>query len=521
MTTNEKESDANIQSIHADRRVTLGVFLDSEIEDMPCDWTAEFGSFHMIVMGAKGSGKSSVAANLASEHQKLGFEIFAVDIRDEGAGLRSFLAANNRTEIAAKTIPSAATLISEIATICETSDLGADSIGRVLLIDNLSSLTETKLSDSVNTTLEKAKIINSLAAIALKGQNCNVCLIVTDDNEAEKNRVWCDTEAEYGFDRISLALSDKPLHKPYSHPGSSFAAGFLMQKRYDFQPQPIGFSMHPQSEKEYPIVSDFHRRTYVSGDKNKWNRIPLGVLEDFCLDPDNTQAIWDLKESPHMLIAGDTGSGKSSLMLHIFSECIARGFEISLIDGNENPDFLFRDVFRFGAVKYYAEDIDLAENLLTSAYEEIKYRLNAIRKAKRAFWADMPDRKRLPPKAIFIDEIVSLLSTDNLAKRSEVHSKLMRIAREGRAAGVHLIAATRNPNHLMLKGDFGNNFSARVIMGSPLFPIDDKFSNSQNLPEGSGMFSQILTDTPANVRFFWAGTPEEIAENSRDFAVNF
>ena len=517
MTTNENESDANMQSIHADRRVALGMFLDSEIADMPCDWTPEFGSFHLIVMGAKGSGKSSVAANLASEHQKLGFEVFAVDVKDEGSGLRSFLDANGRTEIAAETLPSAATLISDIATICETSDLGADSIGYVLLIDNLSSLTQTRLSDSVNTALERMKIRNSLAAIALKGQNCNVCLIVTDDNGSEMNRVWCDTEAEYGFDRISLALSEKPLQEPHSHPDSSFAAGFLMQKRYDFQPQPIGFSMHPQSEKEDPIVLDFHRRTYVSGDKNKWNRIPLGVLEDFCLDPDETQAIWDLKESPHMLIAGDRGSGKSSLMLQIFSECIARGFEITFIDVNEKSDFLFRDVFRFGAVRYYAEDIGLAENLLTSAYEEIKHRLNAIWKAKRVFWADMPDGKRLPPKAIFIDEITSLF----LAQRNEGYSKLMRIAREGRAAGVHLIAATRNPNHHMLKGDLGNNFSARVIMGSPLFSIDDKFSNSQNLPEGSGMFSQTLTDTPASVRFFWAGTPEEIAENSRDFAVNF
>jgi DNA segregation ATPase FtsK/SpoIIIE, S-DNA-T family len=187
--------------------------------------------------------------------------------------------------------------------------------------------------------------------------------------------------------------------------------------------------------------------------------------------------------SPHLLIGGTTGSGKSVAL-----ETILRGMTVHyapdrlrlvLIDpkGTELVDFE-------GSTHVSGEigiDADDAIHALTAAVDEMQHRY-VLMKERRS--RSLPDYNavvevsdRLPWRVVVLDEYADLTSDPDDKKETE--ALLQRLAQKARAAGIHVVVATQRPTADVISTTIRSNLPAqlalrvrsgtesRVILGEP------------------------------------------------------
>ena len=157
----------------------------------------------------------------------------------------------------------------------------------------------------------------------------------------------------------------------------------------------------------------------------------------------------DMAEQTHLLIAGATGSGKSTVINGIINAL--------LHDTPDDDRFYFIDLKRVELGDYrflphtlgYADDIGSAKRVLQSALDtiEARYRDMQRRRIKRYDGAHI---------YVIIDEFADLMTT----AKKEVLPLIQRIGQIGRAAAVHIIAATQCPLATIIPTTVKVNFTA-------------------------------------------------------------
>ena len=173
----------------------------------------------------------------------------------------------------------------------------------------------------------------------------------------------------------------------------------------------------------------------------------------------------DLKVTPHILIGGSSGSGKSVLLKLVLMQCVEKGFEIYIADFKGGVDF-------YGIWKRKCNIITQQEQLIN----RLEYIVEELNSRKQLFidceCANIEQYNKLTDsnfhRIVFAcDEIAELLDKTGLDKESKVQiakieSLLSTIARQGRAFGIHLILATQRPDADILKGQIKNNIDFRI-----------------------------------------------------------
>lgn len=172
--------------------------------------------------------------------------------------------------------------------------------------------------------------------------------------------------------------------------------------------------------------------------------------------------------SPHLLVAGTTGSGKSEalntilfgLTRHYSSDELRlmlvdpKGTELAPFDGSSYLE---------GSIGW--DDAD-AIKLLKAAVEEMQRRYQAFKTAgKRSlaeFNAAVLDKDRLPWWLVVLDEYADL-THDPLAKK-EIEAELKRLAQKARAAGIHVIIATQKPSAEVISTNLRSNLPAQLAL---------------------------------------------------------
>ena len=161
----------------------------------------------------------------------------------------------------------------------------------------------------------------------------------------------------------------------------------------------------------------------------------------------------DMLKQPHLLIAGATGSGKSvvinGLVYAALHDSPAR-VELILIDPKRVELVDFKTLPH--TIKYASEPGDMVQ-ALEKAMEITESRYRAMQR----------DRvKKYTGGAVYvvIDELADLMTTN----RRQVQPLIQRLCQIGRAANVHVIAATQCPLATVIPTPIKVNFDARVAL---------------------------------------------------------
>ncbi|MBD3260262.1 MAG: DUF87 domain-containing protein [Candidatus Altiarchaeales archaeon] len=193
-------------------------------------------------------------------------------------------------------------------------------------------------------------------------------------------------------------------------------------------------------------------------------RLPVAMGEDTYGD----NMYIDLTETPHMLVAGQTGSGKSVFLNTVIGSLLM----------TRTPDqvrFLIVDPKQVEFVAYegvphlerpIASDPDEAMELLDYAVDEMDRRFELLRnrrvKKLKDYNTRVPERERLPYMVFIVDEFSDLMMSGTRKDSKVVESKVVRIAQKARAVGIHMILATQKPLASVMTSLIKANMPARA-----------------------------------------------------------
>lgn len=174
---------------------------------------------------------------------------------------------------------------------------------------------------------------------------------------------------------------------------------------------------------------------------------------------------FDLNVTPHILIGGSSGSGKSALFKLILAQAITKGYDVYVADFKGGVDFN-------GFWRNKCDIITDRERLmkrLDFIVKELETRKEMFRKTNCNNIVQYNNMLGCDLQRIIFgcDEIAELLDKTGLSKNekeniNQVESKFSLIARQGRAFGIHMVFATQRPDSEVLKGQIKNNFDYRI-----------------------------------------------------------
>lgn len=218
--------------------------------------------------------------------------------------------------------------------------------------------------------------------------------------------------------------------------------------------------------------------------------ICLGVTEQ------GKVAMARLGKVPHALVAGGTGTGKSVMLNQIICGFIRHNtpaqlklllidlktvefFDYAQVDPTTQQFLPERSIPHLvgPVIKDSGETITVLKRVLAL----IKSRYAAF--AGRARNIDdynkrRPESSRIPRLVVIIDELGEVLLDINTKRGQEAERLLLRIAQLGRAAGVHIIAATQRPSKdivtpnilaqldLKFSGRMARSYDSMTVMGT-------------------------------------------------------
>ena len=208
--------------------------------------------------------------------------------------------------------------------------------------------------------------------------------------------------------------------------------------------------------------------------KNTDHKIPICIGKDIS----GSIEVIDLSKTPHLLVAGTTGSGKSvfinTLLASILYKFSPNELRLILID----PKMLELSVYN-----------DIA-HLLTPVVTEPKKAIIALKwvcKEMERRYSLMNEEntrsldgfnqkvtEKLPYIIVFIDEMADLMMTAG----KEVEHYVQRLAQMARACGIHLVMATQRPSVDIITGSIKANFPSRIS-----FQVASKYDSRTVLGE--------------------------------------
>lgn len=171
----------------------------------------------------------------------------------------------------------------------------------------------------------------------------------------------------------------------------------------------------------------------------------------------------DLAKMPHLLVAGQTGSGKSVMINTILTSFLYRNSPADLKLIMVDPKFV--ELGTYNDIPHLLTPVITEAEKVISALKwsvaEMERRLKAMAEINVSNITEYNEKRKesaMPYIVIVIDELSDLM----MAAGRDVEALVVRIAQKARAAGIHLILATQRPSVNVITGLIKANVPARI-----------------------------------------------------------
>lgn len=264
------------------------------------------------------------------------------------------------------------------------------------------------------------------------------------------------------------------------------------------KPHMVGIEV-PNAKREMVKLGDVMRAPVMADDLH-----PLSVALGKDLGGEYLSA--NLGKMPHLLVAGSTGSGKSSFVNSMLVSVIARtspaDCRLILIDPKMVELTPYEGVpHLIGGI---ITDPQVAVKALQWTVDEMERRYQAMQAVKvrhideynRKARAGAVDDRSYPYIVVVVDELADLM----MVARKEIEPLIVRIGQKARAAGIHLVLATQRPSVDVVTGLIKTNVPSRIAFAAAS-QVDSRVVLDQNGAEnltgmGDGLFLPMGATEP-------------------------
>ncbi|PWH15218.1 MAG: DNA translocase FtsK [Anaerolineae bacterium] len=210
-----------------------------------------------------------------------------------------------------------------------------------------------------------------------------------------------------------------------------------------------------------------------------FNKIGAPLAIALGRDVSGQPVVADLARMPHLLVAGQTGSGKSVAIASI-ATCLAMNnapedLRLVMIDAK------MVELLRFNGLPHLLGKVETDVQRILGVLRwlvvemEHRYRLLEGVHARDLAAYNRKVKKPLPRIVAIIDELADLM----MSAPDQTEHHLVRLAQMARATGIHLVVATQRPSTDVVTGLIKANFPARLA-----FAV------------ASSVDSRVILDTP-------------------------
>lgn len=173
---------------------------------------------------------------------------------------------------------------------------------------------------------------------------------------------------------------------------------------------------------------------------------------------------FNLIDTPHLLIAGTTGSGKSiclhAILLSLLRTQPTQNLQLALCDPKQVELAHYEKIphlYGKGVVHLITDVMDMLGQLV----DEMERRNQLLREAGVSSLTEALQQRKLelPRIVVVIEELADLMMQSR-----ELEAPLVRLAQKARSTGIHLILATQRPDAVTFSGLLRTNIPSRIAL---------------------------------------------------------